>query len=378
MKRFLLIILFFMILYTTWPAIEKLIMKSDYALPYQTLKTDLIAWTNQDLEDELDHIKSTFSQVAKKLDIPINQLQSKKKDVKESVEKTDLQAPTKHLFSIHNIELGDTKAKVDQELGKAVRVTANEYGTKWYSYHHQYHNFMMVSFDDQDKVNGMYTNQALLSSSNGLKIGSPKNKVEQDLGQPVTKIRKGLTYYQIEGDQDYEMYLVDHSYVTIFYDTHKNNVVDAIQIINQNLEMKKDGFYGKESKPLTIGFEYQLFDLTNAFRVKHGQNILSWDDHIKETARDHSEDMAVHNYFSHTNLQGESPFDRMTEDDISFTLAGENLAYGQFSSIFAHEGLVNSLGHRKNILQKDFENLGVGVAFNKDSIPYYTENFYTN
>lgn len=86
--------------------------------------------------------------------------------------------------------------------------------------------------------------------------------------------------------------------------------------------------------------------------------------------------MAVNQYFNHTNLEGQSPFDRMKEDDFSFHLAGENLAYGQYSSIFAHEGLMNSLGHRENILRKDYEYLGVGVAFNDKSQPYYTQNFY--
>ncbi|MEH7383070.1 CAP domain-containing protein [Bacillus sp. JJ1533] len=87
--------------------------------------------------------------------------------------------------------------------------------------------------------------------------------------------------------------------------------------------------------------------------------------------------MAENNYFSHTNLQGLSPFDRMLEDEILFSIAGENLAYGQFSSIFAHEGLMNSMGHRENILKKEYKYLGVGVAFNTESHPYYTENFYT-
>jgi uncharacterized protein YkwD len=88
--------------------------------------------------------------------------------------------------------------------------------------------------------------------------------------------------------------------------------------------------------------------------------------------------MAVNNYFDHTNLQGESPFDRIKEDGIQYTLAGENLAYGQFSSIFAHEGLMNSLGHRKNIIKSGFEYLGVGVAFNEEAQPYYTQNYYAN
>jgi uncharacterized protein YkwD len=68
----------------------------------------------------------------------------------------------------------------------------------------------------------------------------------------------------------------------------------------------------------------------------------------------------------------------MKEDAVAFHTAGENLAYGQLSSIFAHEGLMNSLGHRENILRQDYEYLGVGVAFNDKSQPYYTQNYYAN
>jgi uncharacterized protein YkwD len=68
----------------------------------------------------------------------------------------------------------------------------------------------------------------------------------------------------------------------------------------------------------------------------------------------------------------------MEQDNIRFITAGENLAYGQFSSIFAHEGLMNSLGHRENILQENYKYLGIGVAFNNESEPYYTENFYSD
>lgn len=65
----------------------------------------------------------------------------------------------------------------------------------------------------------------------------------------------------------------------------------------------------------------------------------------------------------------------MADDAISFRGAGENLATGQPSSIFAHEGLMNSLGHRENILKAGFDSLAVGVAFNEENQPFYTENF---
>lgn len=60
---------------------------------------------------------------------------------------------------------------------------------------------------------------------------------------------------------------------------------------------------------------------------------------------------------------------------IIYNSAGENLAYGHQNSIFAHEGLMNSEGHRKNILQPSFKNLGVGVDFNDERQPFWTENY---
>lgn len=144
------------------------------------------------------------------------------------------------------------------------------------------------------------------------------------------------------------------------------------------MEASRAALYSAGSEDLKKGFEYQLFDLTNATRVNHGLSVLEWNEEVRETARKHSTDMAENQYFNHTNLQGQPPFDRMEEDNISFTTAGENLAYGQLSSIFAHQGLTNSEGHRENILQDRFAELGVGVDFNNDNQPFYTENFLTN
>lgn len=291
-------------------------------------------------------------------------------------EKRTLIPPIKHSFSIHNIVLGEKKEDVEKKLGPAKRASLNEYDTKWYTYHENYQNFMMVAYDEKDKVAGLFTNQDLISSSKGVKLTTSKDEVLELLGQPLTKIQKGLVYFQLQEDRDYDVFKYDGSYITIFYDKHNDNRVTSIQIIKEELEKNRKYFYTKASEALKEGFEYQLFDLTNADRVKHQLPALQWDENVKETARNHSMDMAENNYFSHTNQIGLSPFDRMKADDIFFSLAGENLASGQFSSIFAHVGLMNSLGHRENILRADFQFLGVGVAFNTESQPYYTENFF--
>lgn len=82
------------------------------------------------------------------------------------------------------------------------------------------------------------------------------------------------------------------------------------------------------------------------------------------------------NYFDHINKKNETPFDRMKKQNIIYSLAGENIAAGQISAIYAHEAWMNSLGHRKNILG-DYENLGVGVSFGGHYNIYYTQNFYS-
>ncbi|RSD25947.1 serine protease [Mesobacillus subterraneus] len=332
---------------------------------------------NPELSSALDAISNGINQLIWQLDKKKEELTQSEQPPIPKVEKPELEAPAERTFTIHNVGIGDAKTEVEKQLGAPKRVSINEYGTEWHAYHENFQNFLMVSYGDDGKVNGMYTNQDLLASKNGIKYGSPKETVKQQLGEPLSQLRKGLTYYQFQEERDYDVYERDGSYVTIFYDKHKNNTVTAVQMISEQLEQSKPGFYTEATDALKEGFEYQLFDLTNASRVNNGLGILGWDDQVRETARKHSADMAEKKYFSHTNLEGQSPFDRMAEDEITFSVAGENLAFGQFSSIFAHEGLMNSLGHRENILKPDFELLGVGVAFGPKHEPYFTENFYT-
>lgn len=379
MFRILKLIIFLYLLNLSWPLIEKHLIPENIELSFDKAFSEL----NQLKEDPevLSTIHSLYTelqQTLQQLQFYAEKLPNTENEKIEDTEqiKIDLKVPTTQSFSIHNVEIGHTKKDIETQLGTAKRSTTNEYGIKWFAYHENYQNFLMVMYDRNNIAVGLYTNQDLISSKNDIKIGSSKSDVRAKLGEPNSRIRKGLTIYQFQKENDYDLFEINGVFVTIFYDKHQNNTVTAMQLINKNLEQTRKSIYTEESTVLKEGFEYQLFDLTNAARVKHQLPILTWDEHVRETARKHSADMALNQYFDHTNLDGESPFDRMKEDQIRFQLAGENLAYGQFSSIFAHEGLMNSLGHRENILRRDYEYLGVGVAFNEESHPYYTQNFY--
>jgi uncharacterized protein YkwD len=373
MKRFILLLMIVFIVYVSKPVWEERVQQF---VPLSI--TDFIRSTVDSVKEnpDINFTIDTLNQQLNSLFTTFNNQPSEPNDM--NVERPKLTAPKDQLFSVHNIEIGESRADVEREIGITKRTSKNEYGVSWDAYHDNYQNFIMVAYDEEDIVRGLYTNQDLIVSTTGIKLGSPKQLVQERLGTPESIMRKDWVNYEINSNGEYDVFQLDNSYVTIFYDKHENNTVTAIQVIEEELEQNKNTFYTKSSQELKEGFEYQLFDLTNASRENHDLPILTWDDHVRETAREHSMDMAENQYFDHTNLQGQSPFDRMKEDNIRFMTAGENLAYGQFSSIFAHEGLMNSLGHRKNILQGSYEYLGVGVAFNNESQPYYTENFYSD
>ncbi|MFD9625181.1 CAP domain-containing protein [Peribacillus muralis] len=376
MQKLFNIVILILLLGTFWHGYGKEIQESGVKAGVSSFASDFRSLINgPEVSTALEKLNTGVNSLLGSLTETLDSATDDEPQEKEKAKKPALEAPAAASFSVRNIEMGDKKEDVEKLAGEAKRHTRNEYGVDWYAYHENYQNFFMVAYDTNNKVVGLYTNQDLISSKQGIERGTPKTDVAEKLGEPVTKLLKGNVYYQIKSDGEYEMFERDNSYVTIFYDEHEKNTVTSIQIIDANLEKQKSGYFAAASPELKQGFEYQLFDLTNAARVNHDLSVLSWDKRVKVTAQDHSKDMAVNQYFNHTNLEGESPFDRMEDDKITFRMAGENLAAGQNSSIFAHEGLMNSIGHRENKLQKDFRSLGVGVAFDKEQKPYYTENY---
>ncbi|SHN18456.1 CAP domain-containing protein [Gracilibacillus kekensis] len=353
-----------------------------YGDNYQTAGIDNV-W--QEMQSDFQAVKESpvVTSAVNNIRFQIERLYSMITDDQEEisappqVETPKLDQPDKQRFSIHNVEITDTKDEVEKLLGEAKRTSINEYGVEWHTYHEQYQNFIMVAYNSDNQVAGLFTNQDLIRSTSDIRLGSTKDEVNNQLDEPLDSIQKGFVKYRINDDSEQDTYLIDENYVTIFYDVHQNNSVAAVQIISKQLENQKEDYFAKASSDLADGLEYQLFDLTNAARTKFEQPLLDWHEESRNTAENHSKDMAVQNYFSHTNLDGQSPFDRLEEDNITFRMAGENLAAGQSSSIFAHQGLMNSKGHRENILKSEFRLMSVGVAFNEDDQPFYTETYLT-
>jgi uncharacterized protein YkwD len=111
--------------------------------------------------------------------------------------------------------------------------------------------------------------------------------------------------------------------------------------------------------PLPI-LEQQLLDKVNIERSKRGLNPLIADSRLQQAAYNHAADMFTRGYFAHNTPEGINPFERMKKLGINYRNAGENLAHS-YNLDSAHNGLMNSPGHRDNILNIHFGKVGIAV-----------------
>ena len=104
----------------------------------------------------------------------------------------------------------------------------------------------------------------------------------------------------------------------------------------------------------------QVVSLVNAERAKQGLSALTVSTKVQQAAQTRAGELK--SSFSHTRPSGASCFTALTEAGVSYTRAGENIAYGQSSPAAVVQAWMNSSGHRANILSRDFTTIGVGYT----------------
>lgn len=121
-----------------------------------------------------------------------------------------------------------------------------------------------------------------------------------------------------------------------------------------------------------LSFEEQVVSLVNAQRAANGLSALKLSTALSNAARAKSQDMHDLNYFSHTSPTYGSPFDMLKSFGISYSTAGENIAMGYATPEAVVNGWMNSPGHRANILNASFTQIGVGYVADGS---YWTQEF---
>lgn len=119
-------------------------------------------------------------------------------------------------------------------------------------------------------------------------------------------------------------------------------------------------------------FEQEVVRLVNEPRATYGLQPLAENWELSRVARYKSQDMADNRYFSHTSPTYGSPFQMIKAFGLSFRTAGENIAYGQRTPQAVVNAWMNSGGHRANILNSAYTQIGVGYVADGN---YWTQMF---
>lgn len=155
--------------------------------------------------------------------------------------------------------------------------------------------------------------------------------------------------------------------------------VGVSELINANPQLRNpDAIY--PGNVLTIptlnsgiqAFETEVIRLCNSARSQNGLGQFASNWELSRVARYKSQDMHDKGYFSHTSPTYGSPFAMMNTFGISYRTAGENIAMGQRTAQDVFNAWMNSPGHRANILNGAFKQIGVGYVADGN---YWTQMF---
>lgn len=145
---------------------------------------------------------------------------------------------------------------------------------------------------------------------------------------------------------------------TLYLDENSKTVNSSLRI-SENLENKYDLLFSDERI-----YKEQILFLINHERTMREINMLKKNKKLYLVAKKYSYYMFKNNFFSHMDKQGISPMERLEKEGYKYKTVGENLVKGEMMTSFhAHNKLMNSYGHKKNILNSDYTQCNIGATF---------------
>lgn len=166
-----------------------------------------------------------------------------------------------------------------------------------------------------------------------------------------------LTHTVVRGDTMWK--------VASKYEVGTKEVIEAnTQIKNPDLIYPGDILNIPQLSAAVTSVEKQVVKLVNEIRAQNGLSALTMNWELSRVARYKSQDMADNKYFSHNSPTYGSPFQMMKTFGISYRTAGENIAKGYSTAQAVVNAWMNSAGHRANILNASYTQIGVGYVSN--------------
>lgn len=161
--------------------------------------------------------------------------------------------------------------------------------------------------------------------------------------------------------------------LAVRYEVGTSEIINANpQIADPDLIYPGDVLMIPTTDEAVRAYEREVIRLVNAERTQRGLVPLTENWELSRVARWKSQDMKDARYFSHTSPTYGTPFQMIRAFGLSYRSAGENIAMGYATPAAVVEGWMNSAGHRANILNASYTQIGVGYVA---SGHYWTQMF---
>ena len=175
----------------------------------------------------------------------------------------------------------------------------------------------------------------------------------------------GLSHTVVKGDTMWKL--------AVKYQVGTSEIIAANpQIANPDLIYPGQILNIPQVSDTVLNYENEVIRLVNEIRAENGLKPLTANWELSRVARYKSEDMSNNRYFSHTSPTYGSPFQMIKAFGLSYRTAGENIAYGYRTPAAVVDGWMNSSGHRANILNASYTQIGVDYCANGN---YWTQMF---
>ena len=286
--------------------------------------------------------------------------------------------------NISELEIGLAEAELLELVGEPAYRASTPYGYEWLIYNQDYLNYFQLGVADGQVV-AIYSN-SFNWGYQGVNIGADLNSFQSavNAGRQVEFEYENavISLSTPEGAENSIFLLFDPGSETVvhfFIDIHRERLTSILVAdvettmagsnLNYNISWSRGSRPDFEPEPISNSkqeeVDYytarQFQDLVNSVRVRNGLQRLGWYGAAAQVAIEHSRDMYENRFFSHESPNTGGPGDRVQAAGIDFRYLLENLSYGYTGAIFAHEGLMNSYGHRQNILDPDVNAIGAGA-----------------
>jgi uncharacterized protein YkwD len=301
--------------------------------------------------------------------------------VYDQTEEVNLPNDGLHLY------INSSSSDVINTFGEPDRKDPTAYGYEWWIYKGK-NDYAQFAVKDQIIVSAFGIGDGFQPEP--FNIGQSRDVIKQQVQFP-SEIKfsfEGNHYTFTLSNKDLQMRPIvrlENGWVQLYFDTFTNKLSNVRYLNTETLLLHR---------PYTIQYrgtlpeqkamsrerwseveranEKQVFDLSNIIRKRFNLKRLDWHNKVSQVAFGHSKDMSINEYFAHESPTHGDLGDRLAAGNVMYSFAGENIASNYVDSLSAVEGWLNSEGHRKALLHKDYTHLGVGV-YEK----YYTQNFIT-